>query len=148
MKIRIFRLSNVFAWSLAALLVSLLFYVSQSVQQAEDRLAVLERDLAFQTETIRVLEVEWDYLNSPGRLEGLAKTYLRMDEAQVETMMNEVSDIPEIEAPVIPKAKPVYVSAKPAKKEKPKAPESSVIQNNDRQNFNDLLNTINSGAGE
>ena len=39
MKLRLFRLSNIFAWSLAILLASILFYVSQSVQRAEDRLA-------------------------------------------------------------------------------------------------------------
>ncbi len=60
----------------AALSGAALLHISQNVQQAEDDLARAKLSYESQQEMIRVLDVEWAYLNSPGRLEVLAREYL------------------------------------------------------------------------
>lgn len=53
-----------------------LFWTSQSVQQAQDRLADVKAGLAQEKQSLRVLRAEWDYLSRPDRLEALARQYL------------------------------------------------------------------------
>lgn len=149
MKNRIFRLSNIFSWSLAFLLGAILFHVSQSVQTAENDLKKLNHQVNLELEAIRVLEAEWAYLNSPMRLEDLAQTYLKIEDLSADQVVEEVADLPAVELPVIPKAKPVYVAHTPSQalKEKPKVAEeekssTDLIQNADRQGFNTLLNSL------
>ena len=70
---RIFRISNVMILLIAATFGVFLFWTSQDVQKKERELAKIKAALAQEQETIRVLSVEWDYLNRPQRLEDLAK---------------------------------------------------------------------------
>lgn len=87
------RTLSVFA--VAALAGAALLHVSQNVQQAEDELAKYERSYNAQRETIRVLDAEWAYLNSPARLEALSREYLDMNAPNSEQMMPDVSIIPQ-----------------------------------------------------
>lgn len=79
-----------------------LLYTSQSVQKAKRELAVIEADIAAENTRIDVLNAEWSYLNSPARLEDLAKKTLDLAPAKVSSkvMLREFSAIPfELEIP-------------------------------------------------
>ena len=152
MSIRLFRISNIFSWSVAIFLGSLLFWVSQSVQRAEDDLSRYGKMVNLELEAIRVLEAEWDYLGSPLRLEGLASGYLPVDDVSPSSVARQVSDIPDFEVPVIPSIKPVPVSAvseksrKGAESKSAPSKEKNIIQNIDRHNFNSLLEDLSDGG--
>lgn len=73
-----------------------LLHVSQNVQEAEDRLAALEAKYRAEHETIRVLNAEWAYLNSPARLEALSHDYLDLDALKPNQMMPELKALPPI----------------------------------------------------
>jgi len=92
---RLFRISNLLSLLLATFFGVLLFWTSQSVQMKEDELAKVKKNLAHEQETMRVLSVEWDYLNRPQRLEKLAIEQLGMEPAGGTEMVKTVSDIPE-----------------------------------------------------
>ncbi len=157
MSLRIFRISNVFSWSVAILLGSALFWVSQSVQRQEESLRRLSRQVNLELEAIRVLEAEWDYLNSPVRLETLADTYLPVENPESLQVTEDISDIPEAAAPVVPSVKPIPVSLSatppsdgelaPASTPPEETPSENVIQNSDRQKFNALLEGLDEGGG-
>lgn len=72
------KLRTVFIFMLAALSGGMLLYTSQNVQQAERELSRIKISIAQEQESIRVLNAEWAYLNSPARLETLASDYLKM----------------------------------------------------------------------
>ncbi|MCB1840810.1 MAG: hypothetical protein H6858_02215 [Rhodospirillales bacterium] len=59
-----------------ALSAGTLIHISQSVNRAEKKLARLDLSISNEKETERVLEAEWSMLNSPERIESLAKKYL------------------------------------------------------------------------
>ena len=151
MSVRIFRISNVFAWSLAVLFGSMLFYVSQSVQRAENQLRKLNHQVNLELEAIRVLEAEWDYLNSPTRLEQLAQDHLQVDDIDMQAVLTDVTAIPKHEVPVVPSSKPVFVSSEvsaakaPASKapQPQRKPPSKTIRQSDRAGFSNLLNKLN-----
>lgn len=157
MSLRIFRISNVFSWSVAVLLGSMLFWVSQSVQRQEEALRHLNRQVNLELEAIRVLEAEWEYLNSPMRLEALANTYLPVENPEPLQVTEDISDIPEAVAPVVPSVKPIPVSLSatppsseelaPASDAPEETPAENVIQNSDRQKFNALLEGLDEGEG-
>lgn len=70
---KLFRISTILTLLIAAVFGVLLFWTSQDVQKKERELAKTKAELAQERETVRVLSVEWDYLNRPQRLEELAK---------------------------------------------------------------------------
>ena len=92
---RIFRISNILSLLLATFFGVLLFWTSQKVQTKEDEFSAVKKELAHEQETVRVLSVEWDYLNRPQRLEKLAAEQLGMEPAGGKEMVKTVSDIPE-----------------------------------------------------
>lgn len=53
----------------------LTFQVNYETRDAKKRVAQLQREIAFERETISVLNVEWAYLNRPERLRILSETY-------------------------------------------------------------------------
>ena len=59
-------------FGLAGLLGVILLHTSQNVQNAEEKLAALESEVAREEEKIRMLQAEWVHLNRPERLERLA----------------------------------------------------------------------------
>ncbi len=92
---RIFRISNILFLSIATCFGVMLFWTSQAVQEKENELSVLKTNLTREEETVRVLSVEWDYLNRPQRLEKLAIEQLGMELPSVKEMVRNVNDIPE-----------------------------------------------------
>lgn len=73
-----------------ALLVtgSALFWTSQNVQDTEADLRRIKRDMAVERERIEVLKAEWAYLNTPYRLERLAREYLQLESGQAAGVMS------------------------------------------------------------
>lgn len=111
---KIFRISNLLLLSVAAGLGTVLFWTSQSVQQAESRLAALTHDADSERETIRVLNAEWDYLNRPQRLEKLARQFLGVAPPESENFVASAEQIPERPlVGIVPPVKPA-VFKKPA----------------------------------
>lgn len=53
----------------------MLFLVKHEVQDREDRLNALHREILADQEAIQVLNAEWSYLNRPDRLEHLIRTF-------------------------------------------------------------------------
>ena len=51
------------------------YKVNYQVQEAEDRVAALQRQINRERSKIAVLGAEWAYLNRPERLRALAETY-------------------------------------------------------------------------
>ncbi len=68
-----------FLYIFAAVIVTffgyMTFQVNYETRDAKKRVAQLQRDIAFERETISVLRVEWAYLNRPERLRILSETY-------------------------------------------------------------------------
>lgn len=135
---RLFRISNILCLAFATFFGVLLFWTSQSVQQKEDRLSQAQKDLTQEMETIRVLSVEWDYLNRPQRLEELAIRLLGMESASGKEVVKAASDIPE---PVFEDSFAQDVSMAPDKKEAPKN-ETVTPSTAERQNFYQLLQSL------
>ncbi len=95
----------------AILLGGLLFNTSQNVQKSQDDLRALHAEIEAEKETIGVLEVEWEYLNRPQRLEELAKKTLKMSVPEAGEVTGNMDDIPDLsthasEVLIIPQAKP------------------------------------------
>ena len=77
-----------------------------------DRLNDLRTDIAIEREAIRVLKVEWAWLNNPDRLSALVKRY-RKELALVPIPGDAFQKVDKIPFPPVP-AKPVPVNAEPA----------------------------------
>ena len=61
-----------------------LFMVKYRVQDLEDQLVTLNREIARDREAIQVLRAEWSHLNEPSRLKVLAERHLDMAPVLVE----------------------------------------------------------------
>lgn len=154
---RIFRISNFLFLGLALTLGVLLFWTSQAVQKKEDTLAGLKGKLSQEQESVRVLSVEWDYLNRPQRLEELA-IEIGMVPPQADGLVRSAGDIPE---PMIVNTDPQYsqemivqpVSITP---QKPAPAPAKVIpvkadavvspSKAEKNDFDRLIQTLNGGA--
>ncbi|WPZ32166.1 hypothetical protein T8K17_13035 [Thalassobaculum sp. OXR-137] len=53
-----------------------LFLVKYEVQDREERLAALHREILANQEAVHVLEAEWSYLNRPANLEAMVRRHL------------------------------------------------------------------------
>lgn len=60
-----------------------LFQVKYKVYSLKKDLNEINRQLAEDKDSIRVLKAEWAYLNKPDRIEHLADKYLQMDNVKV-----------------------------------------------------------------
>lgn len=100
------RLSTFSAYGFAVLAAAALFWTSQTVQKAQDRLEKVAHDLAREQETLHVLRAEWDYLNRPERIESLALKHLNMQPSGVQTLISSAGDIP---PPALPETDTVAV---------------------------------------
>lgn len=65
-------------YALAAIAGAALLHISQRVQHAEERFAIIQAEIAKEEETTRILSAEWEYLNRPERLEKLSKEFLEL----------------------------------------------------------------------
>jgi hypothetical protein len=88
------RLSTLSGYVLAVAAATALFWTSQTVQKAEDRLERVRHDLARERESLHVLRAEWDYLNRPERIEALARKYLKMEPAGASILIAKAGDLP------------------------------------------------------
>lgn len=150
---RFFRISNFLSLLLATFFGVLLFWTSQSVQTKENELARVKKNLAHEQETIRVLSVEWDYLNRPQRLEKLAIEQLGMEPAGGGEMVKTVSDIPEpIVDPSMDEGYTQAVSFDPAPAAKRAAPapvkETVSPAKAEKQSFDRLIQSLDAEGGE
>lgn len=153
------RLRTVFVYLLAVLAGALLLHTSQNVQKEEERLAAISAEANREKESIRVLKTEWAYLNNPGRLETLARKYLKLappDPARVAAEGEEIpaklsppAEAPPGETPTL--AQPV--SYTPVPRSKPSRPvlknpvESPTIKNSPKEkSFDDILKQVTEGA--
>lgn len=147
-----FRLSGLFSILLAVLCGSMLFWTSQSVQRAEQKLSEVSHYKANEGETLRVLSAEWDYLNRPERLEAIAKDNFDMDAVATDesSIVNEVQYIPEPVIPVVPKMKPKnlmqYVSTqKEGGAAIQNAAPQKTIEKVEKKKFDQLLQDLSEG---
>ena len=70
---------SIFLWlMLAAFCGVALFCTTQRVHEARAETVALNRVIEKEEEYIRLLKTEWSKLNRPGRLERLAKTWLKL----------------------------------------------------------------------
>ncbi|PZQ47469.1 MAG: hypothetical protein DI551_03275 [Micavibrio aeruginosavorus] len=157
---RILRISNILSLALATFFGVLLFWTSQSVQIKEDALSDIRGKLSHEDEAVRVLSVEWDYLNRPQRLEKLAAEQLGMQSPSGKEVVKNINDIPvpandegpdifEDEGYVQPVVlKPAEPSgAKPAPIAQPVKKETLSTVPADKQNFYQLLDKLNGQGG-
>lgn len=70
--------STLFLMLMAAAVSVALFVVKYSVQDLDDQMRSLTRDIAETREGIHVLKSEWSHLNQPERLRHLAGKYLEV----------------------------------------------------------------------
>ena len=127
MRIRV-KLSSLLTFVLATALGATLFWVSQQVQQLESEQRRLSDETQSESEGLRVLHAEWDYLNRPDRIEALASRYLNgMATVTPDNLLVDARAVPEPqmmqgedEAPVLVstheevKAAPALKAAEPA----------------------------------
>jgi hypothetical protein len=104
-----FRLSGLFFIFISILCAVLLFETSQSVQSLEDDLKVITEKNQKEKDEIRVLATEWDYLNSPQRLESLISGQALQPITNFATGSEK---IPEPEKFILPKHKPRLIKYK------------------------------------
>ena len=151
MTLKIFRISNVFSWSLAVLCGSLLFWTSQSVQRAEDDLRHAKKMVGLELEAIRVLEAEWDYLNSPYRLDAIVQSHFEDAQTIKPNIISSPSHIPSPQADSMDnEAELIHVSVKPARKPATPRPSArtqaslpqNIIKNENRRSFDKLLQDL------
>ncbi len=152
---RIFRISNLLSLVVATVFGVLLFWTSQAVQQKEEQLGELKQNLSQETETVRVLGVEWDYLNRPQRLEKMAVEHLDMELPSASEVVKKVDDIPEPSPLVIPYnpelAQEVSAQAAPKPPQQKSIPlkaETISPSKADKQSFDKLIQSLDGGADE
>lgn len=136
---RLFRISNILSFTIATICGVLLFWTSQAVQHKEDQLAEVRLKLGQETETVRVLSVEWDYLNRPQRLEQLARDQLGMEQPSAKEVVRAASDIPE---PMFEEEGIIQSVSMEAPK-----PKADIIQPSkaEKQNFEALIQNLSEG---
>ena len=140
------RISTILFLIMAGAAGFFLFQTSQDVQVKERELSGMKQAIQKEKESIRVLEAEWDYLNRPDRLEELARQHLKMVPAEPEILVKDSGDIPQGGVPVIPKTKPaqkIVPAVMHVEKAEPETPPMPApLTNDNRMQFNDLLETL------
>lgn len=139
-----FRLSGLLSILLAVICGSLLFWTSQSVQRAEQKLSEVSHYKASEGESLRVLSAEWDYLNRPERLEAIAKDNFDMDAVSSDenSIVDEVQYIPEPVIPAVPKSKPKNLMQYVSAKKKDSAVQAKTIEKVEKKKFDQLLQDL------
>lgn len=149
---KIFRISSILFLLIAVFAGVLLFWTSQAVQQKEAALKDARKLLLQEQETLRVLSVEWDYLNRPQRLEELAVQQLGMELPSSSEVIRSAGDIPE---PMIAEGESVFeeegmIHAVAVQAPKPAAPKPAAVakpatispQTAEKQSFEKLIQSL------
>ena len=87
------RSFNIIALALTIALSFGLYDVKYRAQNEEQRISLLERKIAEEQDTMRVLEAEWSYLNAPERLERLTARYLDLAPVRADQVVS-FEDLP------------------------------------------------------
>ncbi len=103
-----FKISGLFFVLIALLCGVLLFKTSQSVQGLESRLASIEEINQKEKDEIRVLATEWDYLNSPQRLESLVSEGVQSLQSSEEAFKKNTNAF----TPAVPTRKPDLIKVR------------------------------------
>lgn len=149
-----FRISHFIFIAMAIWTAGLLFWTSQSVQQAQKELRALKSSKHGELEMVRVLSSEWDYLNRPERLEELARTYLAFDNVGIDDMklLTSVELVKDSVSPVVPAVKPEksfeLVSQKSNDFSSDAKTKEVVISKPEQDNFNSFIETLSDGGVE
>lgn len=77
--VELFRHTTLLFLVLAVGLALVLFSVKYQVQDLEEELSALNRELAAERKAVRVAQAEWSYLTEPERLLRLSKRHLRLE---------------------------------------------------------------------
>ncbi len=94
------RRSTILWFMIAACLGVALFLVKYEVQEREEQLAALHREILANQEAVHVLEAEWSYLNRPSRLEALVRRHLNLVPLDT-TQLGQIDRLP-MRLPVLP----------------------------------------------
>ena len=140
-----FRLSGLVSIAIAGVLGGALFWTSQSVQRVQDDLAEKRQARSHEEESLRVLDSEWSYLNRPDRIEALisGRDDLNTEQQEAPVVLQNASAVPEPVIPAIPMMKPKYIHKVSVNSTKPTVMvrENKVIKSNERNSFNDILDS-------
>lgn len=114
-----------------------LFQTAYQVQGLEEELVSLNRQIVREQESIQILKAEWSYLNSPTRLEKLAREYLKLQPSEARQFVARADAVPMrpeqaiaseiIRAPSLPVAMPVAVPLVPGQQQAAPAAAPAVI---------------------
>ncbi len=139
------RLRTIFVFLLAGLSGALLLHTSQSVHNTEGQLNKITADVNREKESIRLLRTEWAYLNSPPRLEKLARQYLGLSPSNPTLMKTDGDSIPP--KPLVSDVEAQPVSYAPVPRAKPAFPamKSPASRPPQEKKFNELLNDVAEG---
>ncbi|MBB6249844.1 cell division protein FtsL [Nitrospirillum iridis] len=118
---------------LATVASGILYHTSYRVQEEQEHLSSLNRQIQQERQSIQVLRAEWAYLNDPTRLERLATEHstLRPTKAAQMVALAAIPDRPEAPAQAVPTPAPstptpAAPASQPATKPAP-APESTYV---------------------
>jgi hypothetical protein len=119
------RFGTLFWVGLVALLGSLTFAVSYSVQALEEDLLRVRTQTAVEQREMRVLDAEWTYLTQPARLEELNERFLSLVPISTQQLSAAIADIPLRATEVAADAAPVGVAAEAGEKRPPRGDPSA-----------------------
>lgn len=71
-----------------------LFQTAYQVQGLEEELVSLNRQIVREQESIQILKAEWSYLNTPTRLEKLAREYLQLQPSEARQFVAKADSVP------------------------------------------------------
>ncbi|WP_207476867.1 cell division protein FtsL [Arenibaculum pallidiluteum] len=95
-----------------------LFHTSYEVQELQEKLQTVNREIIREQEAIQILKAEWAYLNEPGRIEVLARKYTALAPIAGVQLATSAEVVP----PRVDSFGPAFVSAMPLPRLKPGSP--------------------------
>lgn len=113
--------SSLMLLGMAAVAGAVLFETSFKVQELDENLSAINRQIVAEHDAIQVLRAEWALLNEPSRLDHLAKEFLPLQPAETkqyaaiatipDRKIPDIVPVAAIAGPLVPRAKPIPVAA-------------------------------------